>query len=391
MKYIKSNKQKRFFLILVFAMLAQLGVKANPTILPKDNVKFSGGVWQTIVDGQPGEGAFFYRLTFDSDSTVEILKQCGGVDNIVENKSWYQDVNQIIIQSEESDLINDFDGATLKVIDENTLDYNKEKYKSIVKPYKHKIALIHWVLILVVLILLNETFRRSKWATIIFFVLLPLILTPMVWSQHGVTYWFKWVKIYSVVFAVIWFTLIRFTQIGKYNWVKLIAALFLAVNIAEAVSQDFSMGYLPNVLNGVAGILNIITLFYGWKQIGPDNTKHKDMVWPGMTIFWIVAYDIWNIVYVYLNFPGSTSAQLMVILACTIPALFIKKGTWLQARAFTLAAWFMYYFTVPRFTEQMELLVPRNYNIMLAVAVVSIAANLIYFFVFIKMIKNKKA
>jgi hypothetical protein len=81
----------------------------------------------------------------------------------------------------------------------------------------------------------------------------------------------------------------------------------------------------------------------------------------------------------------------MVILACTIPALFIKKGTWLQARAFTLAAWFMYYFTVPRFTEQMELLVPRSYNIMLAVAVVSIAANLIYFFVFIKMIKNKKA
>jgi hypothetical protein len=372
-------------------MLAQLGVKANPTILPKDNVKFSGGVWQTIVDGQPGEGAFFYRLTFDSDSTVEVLKQCGGVNNIVENKYWYQDVNQIIIQSNESDLINDFDGATLKLIDENTLDYNKENYKSIVKPYKHKIALIHWVLILVVLILLNETFRRSKWATIIFFVLLPLILTPLVWSQHGVTYWFKWVKIYSVVFAVIWFTLIRFTQIGKYNWVKLIAALFLAVNIAEAVSQDFSMGYLPNILNGVAGILNIITLFYGWKQIGPDESKHKDMVWRGMTIFWILAYDIWNIVYVYLNFPGSTSAQLMVILACTIPALFIKKGTWLQARAFTLAAWFMYYFTVPRFTEQMELLVPRNYNIMLAVSVVSIAANLIYFFVFIKMIKNKKA
>lgn len=391
MRLIRFNIHKQFYLILVFTILAQIGVKANPAILAKDNVKFSGGVWQTIVDGQAGEGAFFYRLTFDSDSTVEVLKQYGGVDNIIENKCWYQDINQIIIKSKEGDLINDFDGATLKVIDENTLDYNKENYKSIVKPYKHYIALIHWVLILVVLILLNEIFRRSKWATIIFFVLLPLVLTPLVWSQHGVTYWFKWVKIYSVVFAVIWFTLIRFTQIGKYNWVKLIAALFLAVNIAEAVSQDFSMGYLPNILNGVAGILNIITLFYGWKQIGPDESKHKDMVWPGMTMFWIVAYDIWNIVYVYLNFPGSTSAQLMVILACTIPALFIKKGTWLQARAFTLAAWFMYYFTVPRFTEQMELLVPRNYNIMLTVAVVSIAANLIYFFVFVKMIKNKKA
>ena len=79
----------------------------------------------------------------------------------------------------------------------------------------------------------------------------------------------------------------------------------------------------------------------------------------------------------------------MVILACTIPALFIKKGTWLQARGFTLAAWFMYYFTFPRFTEQMELLVPRNYNIMLSVGILSITANLIYFFIFLKMIKSK--
>jgi hypothetical protein len=147
---------------------------------------------------------------------------------------------------------------------------------------------------------------------------------------------------------------------------------------------------LPNILNGIAGVLNIITLFYGWKEIGPDNSKEKDMVWPKMTIFWIIAYDIWNIVYVYLNFPGSTSAQAMVILSCTIPALFIKKGTWLQARAFTLAAWFMYYFTFPRYTEQMELLVPRSYNLMLAVASISILANIVYFFIFIKNIREER-
>jgi len=390
MRYLKYRNLKYISLLFILAIFSQIEVNANPISQENDsNIIFSGGSWQTIVDGQPGEGAPFYRMKFETDGTLEILKQCGGSDNIIEAKSWYQDGDKIIIQSNEGDVITDFDGSTLRILDENTLDYNKENYKSIVKPYKHKIALIHWVLILVVLIILNETFRRSKWATIIFFVVLPLVLTPLVWSQQGVTYWFKWVKVYSVVFAVIWFSLIRFTDLKKYNWVKLIAALFLAVNIAEAVSQDFSMGYLPNILNGVAGVLNIITLFYGWKQIGPDNSKHKDMVWHGMTIYWIIAYDIWNIVYVYLNFPGSTSAQLMVILACTIPALFIKKGTWLQARGFTLAAWFMYYFTFPRFTEQMELLVPRNYNIMLAVGILSITANLIYFFIFLKMIKSK--
>jgi hypothetical protein len=379
---MKENNLRVLYFIVVFAFIsiAQQGYAAE---------NFKGGNWQTIVDGQPGEGALFYRFVFSENGSVKITKQCGGEDNIEEEKIWLQEGQNIFIKSSESDKITEFDGNTLELINENTISYKSENYESKLKPYKHRLALIHWILIVVVLVALNELFRRSKWSTIIFYVLLPLVLTPLVWSQHGVTYWFKWVKVYSVVFAVIWFTLIRFTDLKKYNWVKLIAALFLAVNIAEAVSQDFSMGFLPNILNGVAGVLNIITLFYGWKEIGPDNSKHKDMIWPGMTIFWIVAYDIWNIVYVYLNFPGSTSAQFMVILACTIPALFIKKGTWLQARGFTLAAWFMYYFTFPRFTEQMELLVPRSYNLMLFVATISILANVIYFFVFLKMIKMK--
>jgi hypothetical protein len=351
--------------------------------------EFQGGVWQMIVDGQEGEGAPFYRFNFNEDGTLKVTKQCGGRDNIVEYKSWSREGNSIHILSKPGQEILEFDGSTLTIETENSIQYKNDAYESVAKPYYHNKALIHWVLILVVLIVLNEIFRKSKYATILFYIILPLVLTFTLWSEQGVTHWFKWVKVYSVIFAVIWFTLIRYTNAGSFKWVKLVAALILAINIAEAVSQDLSMGFLPNVLNGIAGILNIITLFYGWKQIGPDKSKEKDMVWPKMTIFWIVAYDIWNIVYVYLNFPGSTSAQAMVILACTIPALFIKKGTWLQARGFTLAAWFMYYFTFPRFTEQMELLVPRSYNLMLIVASISILVNIIYFFVFIKKLKQK--
>jgi len=350
---------------------------------------FNGGMWQSIIDGQPGEGSLFYILNFDTNGTLTITKQGGGFDNVVEVKSWKQIENTIVINSNAKDKITEFNGSTLEIVSDNIINYSSGYYKGIIKPSKPVFAWIHLFLILVVLILLNELFRRSKWATIIFYVLIPIILTPLVWTQHDVTYWFKWVKLYSVVFAVVWFSLIRYTSAGKHNWVKLVAALFLAVNIVEAVSQDLSMGYLPNILNGIAGILNIITLFYGWKMIGPDNSKQKDMVWPGMTTFWIIAYDIWNIVYVYLNFPGSTSVQIMVILSCTLPAIFIKKGTWLQARGFTLAAWFMYYFTFPRFTEQLEVLVPRSNNLMITVAVISIAANIAYFFVFVKMIRKK--
>jgi hypothetical protein len=166
--------------------------------------------------------------------------------------------------------------------------------------------------------------------------------------------------------------------------------MFIALNISEAVMQDFSMGNLPNILNGVAGILSIATLFYGWKGIHAESTKERDMLWPKMTIFWIIAYDIWNWVFVYLNFPGSASGQFMVIMACTIPALFIKKGTWLQARAFTLAAWFMYYFTAPRFTESMQLMIPRNATLMLIVALTSIIANAVYAIIYVGMLQKDK-
>ena len=346
---------------------------------------FDGGKWQSIIDGQSGEGAFFYRFDFNKDGRLQVTKQMGGHNNIVEEKIWLQQGNFIQIKSDAKSQITEFDGNTISIENEQELSYKSGVYEGKIKPYKHNIALFHWLLILVVLILLNELFRRYKWFTVLFFFILPFVLTPLVWSQQGVTYWFKWVKVYSVVFAAIWFTLIRYSEkFNKHNTVKMVAALFLAVNIAEAVSQDFSMGYLPNILNGIAGILSIATLFYGSKEIGPDRSKHKDMVWMKMPVLWILAYDVWNIVYVYLNFPGSTSAQLMVLLSCTIPALFIKKGTWLQARAFTLAAWFMYYFTFPRFTEQMELLVPRNTSLMLAAAILSIALNIAYASISIK-------
>jgi len=385
-------KKQAFYSIKSFALLSfLLFLISGPAIAhnSETTIQFKGGTWQTIVDGKSGEGAFFYRLNFENDGSVEVTKQFGGSDNLVETKQWHQEGDRIVINGQEGDILTDFDGASLQVSGEESLSYAKDGYEGEVRPYKHVLALVHWIMILLVLIMLNELFRRSKWATLAFFGVLTLVLTIFVWPNQGVTYWFKWVKVYSVVFAVLWFTLIRYTEFGKYNWVKLVAALFLAVNIAEAVSQDFSMGFLPNTLNGIAGVLNIITLFYGWKQIGPDNSKHKDMVWPKMAILWIVAYDVWNIVYVYLNFPGSTSAQLMVLLACTIPALFIKKGTWLQARGFTLAVWFMYYFTFPRFTEQLELMVPRNTNLMLAAAILSIGLNIIYFGIFINKVRKK--
>jgi hypothetical protein len=385
MKNLKTTALILIIIICVAFLPQSITVQAFDANSPIDSVK---GVWQGIVDGAPSEGAFFYRMEFSDNGIVMVTKQYGG-HNIREQKSWSMLGNSIEIQNLSKANITDFDGVILTIIDDKTIAYNNGSYIGTISKHNNTLALIHWFMILVVLIALNELFRKSKWAGLIFYCVLPILLLP-VWSSYGVTYWFKWVKLFSVVVASIWFIFIRFSKLGKYDFAKLVAALFLAGNIGEAVIQDFSMGYLPNILNAIAGILSILTLFYGWRGIHADSSREKDMLWPKMTIFWIIAYDIWNWVFVYLNFPGSASAQFMVLLSCTLPSLFIKKGTWLQARAFTLAAWFMYYFTFPRFTESLELLVPRNDSLMLIVALASIISNSVYAIIYVKMLSKKK-
>ena len=71
-----------------------------------------------------------------------------------------------------------------------------------------------------------------------------------------------------------------------------------------------------------------------------------------MRWFWIIAYDLWNFAYVY-NCVSDHSfyAGAALLVACTIPAFFIKRGAWLQHRAHTLAIWMMFTMSVPMFVD----------------------------------------
>jgi len=336
-------------------------------------------VWQGTRDGKPGEGSMLYRLEFGADNQVQVIKQSGGF-NHGETQTWTQQDNTVTITSQFDSQIKDFDGAQLTFFAEDRIRFDLDGDSFTVhKWYKYR-SYGHVILVLLGLMLLNEICRRFKWTNYLLFFVLPIVLIPL-WSSYGVTYWFKWVKLYSVVGAAALFTLIRFTKVGNMKWAKFGAAAFLAINISEAVMQDFSMGNLANVLNAIGGILSIITLT-GWLSIHADKSKEQDMVWPAMTTFWIIAYDVWNIVFVYLNFPGSATAQMMVLVAATLPALFIKKGTWLQARAFTLAGSFMYYFTNPAMFESNVVAMPRNDELMLAAGAASFIINSVYAYIF---------
>ena len=228
-----------------------------------------------------------------------------------------------------------------------------------------------WLVVLAALIIGNEVGRRWKWGGITLFIIVPIILTifvfPVTTAGSSTGTWFHWVKVYSALAGVLGFMAIRYIpRLAKKQWVLVFPAAILALNILEACIRDFQVALMGadgivdgvymisgpwNWMNGIAGLINLITIC-GWFGIFVSKDKSKDMIWPDMLWFWIIAYDLWNFAYVY-NCVGDHSfyAGAALLISCTIPAFFIKKGAWLQHRASTLALWMMFTMAVPAFVE----------------------------------------
>lgn len=252
-----------------------------------------------------------------------------------------------------------------------------------------------WLFILFALMAFNELGRSKPWTGITLFGVVPLVLTIFVWpttaapgNEYGTGTWFNWVKTYSALAGCLGFMALRFVSwtgkdgqthhLYEKKWALCFPPLILAINIAEAVLRDFqvfSFGLWEggtvenlwtisgpwNIMNGIAGILNIITIC-GWLGIFVSRDKTRDMIWPDMIWPWIIAYDLWNFAYTY-NCISDHSAYcgLALLLSCTIPTFFIKRGAWLQHRAQTLGLWIMFIMTVPQFADRIAP-IPTTHN-----------------------------
>jgi len=248
------------------------------------------------------------------------------------------------------------------------------------------------------LMLFNEIGRYNKYTGIALFVILPIVLSIFVWPQtsgpdsgQSTANWFQWAKTYSALAGCIIFMGLRFSKKmqGK-RWYYILPPAILSVNILEAVVREFQvrgmngvidgMTYIGgswNIMNGIAGILNILTIC-GWFGIIVSTDKQKDMIWPDMLWFWIIAYDLWNFAYLYncvtdRAFYGGAA----LLLSCTIPAFFIKKGAWLQHRAQTLGLWMMLVMSVPEFFTAGKFAVASSHNpdAYMFVSVISLVFN----------------
>ena len=272
-------------------------------------------------------------------------------------------------------------------------------------------AAVMWFVVLAALVGLNELVRWSKTAAIGIFVVLPVLLTIFVWphtagagSSTGT--WFHWVKVYSALAGCIGFMLIRYVpRVGNMKYALLFPPAILGLNILEAVIRDFQVSGMHgmvdgvfmvggswNIMNGVAGILNLLTIC-GWAGIYITRDRFKDMIWPDMMWFWIIAYDLWNFAYVY-NCVGDHAfyAGAALLISCTIPAFFLRKGAWLQHRAHTLAFWMMFTMAVPTFVSDSAFAVDSSHDptALFVVSLVSLLANVAVAVYQVKVIVTKR-
>lgn len=293
-------------------------------------------------------------------------------------------------------------------------------------------TLLMWCIVTLGLIVLNELTRRHSWMALLLFLFAPVLLPFILWYPHTATpgtgastgTWFHWLKVYSAIAGCLGFMFIRYygdksalksirQDDEKPSRIPKILLLFppfiLSVNILEACIRDFEVYGLHatgqiidgvtmisgpwNIMNGIAGLLNILAIS-GWMGITISNDKSRDMLWPEMKWFWIIAYDLWNFAYVYNCVSDHAFyAGAALLAACTIPAFLIKKGAWLQHRAHTLAIWMMFTMSVPMFVDSPRFGVQSSHDpkALFTVSFVALIVNIAVFtYHVLTIVKNKR-
>ena len=249
--------------------------------------------------------------------------------------------------------------------------------------------LLGWLLVFVGLIVTNEIARTKKGGIGIFGVVLFALTIYFIaiyvgaakgseWALTNDTYihmnsWFHYAKLYAAATGCIGFMIIKYKwgKLGKSHAFKAFPFVIVAINILIAVASDFESairagslsggwwyssegvwlyGGWWNLLNGIAGIINIFCMTAWWSIY--TSKDQKDMLWPDMTWVYILAYDVWNLQYTYLNLPTHAwYCGLALLLAPTFANLLWNKGGWIQNRANTLAIWCMFAQVFPMFQD----------------------------------------
>ncbi len=380
---MKHNSNiKAAFAYLLTALILLIGSsQVLAQDLPRDHSRWIGDIEGPIVDKQGSANVYEFR--FQETGKVTVYKHMP-VSKLEQTFEFEMADLDIRLTGDSSGPIGELAGQTIRHIDDKRYAFKFVDGETDIE-LKKSIRWVSWLNIALIFVLLYagaQITSRYKWAPYFFFVVLPILLIPL-WMTSDMG-WFRYAKLIAIIVGAMFITICRFNLSSKHLKYGIFLVVFgLAFNIAEAVTQDFSQPHLPNKLNALAGVLNILTI-YLWTTIRIDDKKPHNFQWPGMAIAWIIAYDLWNICFVYMNFPNTVHyTALVVIPVPTIIAIFIASGkfAWIQARAYSLVFYMMYIITISTFDLPVSLVepLPRNDAWIWSLVGLSLGANVILF------------
>ncbi len=171
------------------------------------------------------------------------------------------------------------------------------------------------------------------------------LLTFPLWLMGGISGWFRWVKIFSVVLPTI---ILGFARIANHtektgqiwdkfrkNWVLYFFYGVLFLNILEATIKDFALGYYTNA---ICGLVLCITIPIPLKYWAISKRSVTDIV-GYTTIAWNLLYTTWNACFVYGESPNYFASSVCILLAAEMyPIIKKRPELYCTARIYTLAA-----------------------------------------------------
>jgi len=374
-----SNPKTSCIFLATFLLLIITSSQVLAQDLPGDHSRWIGDIEGPIVDKQGSANVYEFR--FQESGKVKVYKHMP-VWKLEQTFDFEMAGRDIKLTGDSNGPIGELAGQTIRHLDDTKFSFKFIDGKTDIE-LKKSFRWLSWLniaLIFVMLFVGAEVTSRYKWAPYFFFVGLPILLIP-VWMTSDMG-WFRYAKLIAIIVGAMFITITRFNLKPKYIKYGVFLVVFgLAFNIFEAVTQDFSQPHLPNKLNALAGFLNVLTI-YLWSTIRIDDKKPHNFQWPGMTIAWIIAYDLWNICFVYLNFPNTVHyTALAVIPVPTIIALYVVSGkfAWLQARAYSLVFYMIYVVTISTFEIPVSLVepLPRGDIWIWSLVVLSLGSNVI--------------
>ncbi len=203
---------------------------------------------------------------------------------------------------------------------------------------------ISLVLLLVGFVFAYELFRCSSKLTFIVFIILPWLLLPW-WIGYYHFSWFFWAKIYSVTFDITLIFIYRYTRFSESKLLPYAIWIIFLINIGEAMLYDAVAINRLQLINVVTGLILIYTMPGPGSMSIDKTTTYRDFSWD-ISYRWILAYTLWNWIFVYGNWPEIGCRHHLAVLGAPLLIALYNRKHWVQARAFTLGTYFMVWFSL---------------------------------------------